>query len=159
MRTTIKLPYPRSDTDGTPLGINLSDPKIIAQVRKTLKIKSRAPHGYTYADWCQEMLLILWRRNHQPSAYDPRKGNLDTYITIVARSVSLKSEYKHFVKQPQLVYSDAINETNDYDAWIQSENNKPLTDPEEIAENLEKTLAEFPDLRRKYDEMKKKGKI
>lgn len=108
MRTTKKLPYPRQDIDGTQLGINLSDPKIIAKIKKTLATKSRTPHGFTFQDWLQEILLILWRRNHQPSAFDPRKASIETYILIVARSVSLKLERKYFTKLPQILYVDSM---------------------------------------------------
>lgn len=104
MRTTIHLPYPRSDTDGTPLGIDLHKLENINLVKKVLRQKFRTPHGFTFQDWLQEMLLILWRRNHQPSAYDPRKSKLETYIGIVARSVSLKLEKRYFVTQPQIIY-------------------------------------------------------
>ncbi|HRI35396.1 MAG TPA: hypothetical protein PLD02_16725 [Saprospiraceae bacterium] len=109
MRTTKKLPYPRSDTDGTPLGIDLI-PKNLQIIRKTLRAKMRVPHGYTFEDWFQEVLLVLWRRNHQPSAYDPRKANIETYTIIVAKSVSLKSERKYFTKLPQILYIDAGSE-------------------------------------------------
>ncbi len=79
------LQWPRCAEDGTPLGVDLSRtwPEIEGYVRRYC----RAPWGHDMRDVLQEVALVISRRNHMPSAHDPRKSNLRRYIYMVGKCV------------------------------------------------------------------------
>lgn len=94
------LPWPRSDEDGTPLGVDVGahSKEIDRLARGYFKSPStrrymvvRMADGRDGRDLCeddfaQEVLLTLVRRNHFQGAFDPRRAKLATYVWNVART-------------------------------------------------------------------------
>ncbi len=78
------LPWPRADSDGTPLGVDLR--AHAGEVRDVVRKYFRPPAGVEIDDYVQEVFLRVARRNHMPSAHDPRKSSLKHYIYMVANA-------------------------------------------------------------------------
>lgn len=80
---TASLPWPRSAPDGTPLGLDVKA-HFADIARVVAKGRFSAP-GMGIDDLIAEVCLVVMRRNAMPSAYDPRKASVDTYIKLLAR--------------------------------------------------------------------------
>jgi DNA-directed RNA polymerase specialized sigma24 family protein len=94
------LPWPRKADDGTPLGIDLGKirsplqcrpgerPRVTAyeEMRRIVIAGKFAVRGYEPDEIVQEVALIIARRNHMPSAFDPRKSGFAHYIHILAKN-------------------------------------------------------------------------
>lgn len=94
------LPWPRSDEDGTPLGVDIgANYKAIDRIargyfnmpstRRFMAVRSaegRCVNEVCEDDFSQEVLLTIVRRNHFPGAFDPRRAQLATYVWNVART-------------------------------------------------------------------------
>lgn len=78
------LPWPRSAADGTPLGVDLSSHSV--DVRRIMRRHFRPPEGVDFEDYFQEVCAVIARRNHMPSAHDPRKSSLGHYVYMVANA-------------------------------------------------------------------------
>lgn len=100
-RGTFLHAWPRSDKDGTPLGVDVQ--KEAGRIRALAFryfdrgstrawVQSRIGCGHRgreldREDFAQEVLLAIWRRNHFNNPYDPRRGCLSTYVFAAAFSV------------------------------------------------------------------------
>ena len=90
---TKDLPWPRmGDDNTTPLGVDLKAKfedikKIIAKGRFKAK-------GIDDDDFLGELLLLIQRRNHMPSAYDPRKLTFGGYIYMIAKNLAINLSEK-----------------------------------------------------------------
>lgn len=82
MRDPSPFAWPRSDADGTPLGIDLA--KRAGEVRKLVIAGMKAPPGVELDDLVQDVLFAIHRKNHQASAYDPRRASFGHYVHRVA---------------------------------------------------------------------------
>lgn len=89
------LPWPREAEDGTPLGVDLT---VTAEdVRRIMLRHFRPPAGVDFEDYYQEVCTRIVRRNHMPSAHDPRKSSFGHYVYMVANATGAdlaKSESK-----------------------------------------------------------------
>ncbi|KYG11423.1 hypothetical protein BE21_57575 [Sorangium cellulosum] len=84
----VRLPWPRSADDGTPLGVDLS--RLHADVRKIVLKHFKSALAWVEADdLVQEVYLAIARKNTQNCAFDPRKASLGKYVFTVANSVVL----------------------------------------------------------------------
>lgn len=85
-RNLDKLPWPRRDTDGTQLGVDVADKRedIIKIVYKFFKVP-----GISMEELLQEVFLAIIHKNHTRSAHDPRKSSFGHYIYMVARNVCI----------------------------------------------------------------------
>jgi len=79
------LPWPRSAEDGTPLGVDLSEKS--PDVRRIMLRHFSAPKGVDFDDYFQEVCVTIARRNHMPSAHDPRKSSFGHYVYMVANTI------------------------------------------------------------------------
>jgi len=97
MSRRVKLPWPRTDPDGTVIGLDLN--KKYVDVQKLLKSKVRPPSKMEYSDWVQEAFLYLLERNYSPYAYDPRRGAWTTYVVVsasyLARKLHTRAKWDH----------------------------------------------------------------
>ncbi|MGK3961335.1 RNA polymerase sigma factor [Sorangium sp. So ce1667] len=84
----VRLPWPRSADDGTPLGVDLR--RLHADVRKIVLKHFKSALAWVEADdLVQEVYLAIARKNTQNCAFDPRKASLGKYVWTVANSVVL----------------------------------------------------------------------
>lgn len=83
-RSTPFLPWPRTAPDGTAIGIDLA--RLHGDIRRLVIAKVSPPDGLSHADFLQEVFLLLATRNHQPSAFDPRKGGFPNYVIRTAQT-------------------------------------------------------------------------
>lgn len=98
----MSLPWPRSAGDGTKLGVDLRlsyrdvrklTGKFLSMNSTRRKIlqcvgeRSGAGRAFYPEDFEQDILMTIHRRNHMPSAFDPRRGRLSTYVFQVCHSV------------------------------------------------------------------------
>lgn len=80
------LPWPRSASDGTPLGVDLS--KKMLDVKRLALSQVRAPRGVDPEDFVSEVYLAIARKNKLPkSCFDPRRASFSHYVVVVAKSV------------------------------------------------------------------------
>lgn len=86
MKERYNLPWPRMADDGvTPIGIDLREKS--EDIRRIVHAKCRyQPDGMTIDDMVQQTLLGIYQRNKWPSAYDPRKVKLSTYVVMVMQN-------------------------------------------------------------------------
>jgi hypothetical protein len=66
------------------LGVDLSERS--EEVRRIMRRHFRPPEGVDFEDYFQEVCSIIARRNHMPSAHDPRKSSFGHYVYMVANA-------------------------------------------------------------------------
>lgn len=94
------LPWPRTADDGvTPLGLDVT--RLQGDIQRIVRSRVTPPRGMTIADFFQEVLLLIVRRNRMPSAYDPRRGSWTNYVVRIAQTC--RSHYLEQVLLPDRV--------------------------------------------------------
>lgn len=122
---TPRLPWPRTEEDGTPRGVDLA--LLHEDVRRLVLARFRVlPPGIDRDDLVAEVLLAIARKNHQPCAYDPRLAGLGKYVNKVAFSTLmnlLERERRHELPHAEtgdaaevVSDDDSIDLFHDYDA-------------------------------------------
>lgn len=81
-----RLPWPRSDKDGTALGVDVKEKRedIVKIVYKFFKVPE-----ISMDELLQEVFLAIIHKNHTRSAHDPRKSSFGHYVYMVARNVCI----------------------------------------------------------------------
>jgi DNA-directed RNA polymerase specialized sigma24 family protein len=115
------LAWPRSDRDGTPLGIDLS--KHANDVNRIVCAHFAHGHSLNMEDLVQEVYAAILRKNRQPCAFDPRRSTFAHYVFIVARSTLLNLLDKEKRADPLMLYMGAepIDEREPIDAFEEAD--------------------------------------
>jgi DNA-directed RNA polymerase specialized sigma24 family protein len=115
-----KLPWPRWDADGTPIGIDV-EAKRQDIIKLTYKYY-RVP-GVSMDELLQEVFLAILHKNHGNSAHDPRKSSFGHYVCMIANNVCINFANK----RKRLDRERESIDTNDHDDKVFLESYEPPT--------------------------------
>ena len=123
-----KLPWPRTDEDGTVRGINVAEKRkdIVKIVYKYFRVPA-----VSMDELLQEVFLAIIHKNHGRSAHNPSKSSFGHYVYMVANNVciNLVHRKKRFEKE-----RDSI------DTNFRSDDDRSFLDTHDVSKNEPETF-------------------
>ena len=133
-----KFPWPRTDEDGTPLGV---DVKARHQDISRIVYKFFRVENLPMEELLQEVFLTICQKNFTRSAHDPRKSSFGHYVYLVANNVCINLVQKHRRYDREVKIIDAPVGDDDARAFletldVESNDEDPIGDDMEEVESL-----------------------